>query len=362
MEKVSIIVPIYNAMPYLGQCIESVLAQTFTDFKLILIDDGSTDQSGQVCEQYKQKDERIYVYHQTNKGVGAARNKGIDLANGDYIMFIDPDDWIESNLLEEIYDKAEKEKVDLVLWSLTTMIYNPKGTLINKVAIQAEDQIWTSKEACQNHFITIAKWNDLLLGVPWNKFYRRDIIKAHHLRFPKLRRRQDIIFNIDYYKHINSLSTTSKVYSNYRVIDKGYEHKVSRDYADIAIYVYRHYKALFTSWEKYKNEEKQFLENYFLSDILRIMGYCMNPEWKWSFKERYRYISEIMRKKEVQQVAKQFEIKAKVKGLRAYSDRFKIKWLKKNRILLMLCMNYIEHFYQRIRYRQRVNKEMGDKK
>lgn len=111
---VSIIIPVYNAEQYIGKCIESVLAQTYTNLEIILIDDGSKDHSGAICDQYAQKDNRIRVMHQANGGVSMARQAGLDVAKGEYITHIDPDDWVEKDAIRIMYEKAEEEGADIV--------------------------------------------------------------------------------------------------------------------------------------------------------------------------------------------------------------------------------------------------------
>lgn len=111
---ISIIVPVYNAEKYLYRCIDSVLSQSFTDFELILVDDGSKDCSAQICEDYAKKDHRIRVIHQPNSGVSAARNRGIERAKGEYISFIDADDWIEQNMYNLLLEKAFTMDADYV--------------------------------------------------------------------------------------------------------------------------------------------------------------------------------------------------------------------------------------------------------
>ena len=100
--KVSVIIPVYQAQDFLGLCLDSVLAQSFTDYELILVDDGSMDASGIICDEYERKDGRIKVIHQQNVGSSAARNTGLEEAKGDYILFIDADDWVDSNHLERV--------------------------------------------------------------------------------------------------------------------------------------------------------------------------------------------------------------------------------------------------------------------
>ena len=112
---ISVIVPVYNAESYLSRCVESLLTQTYQDFEIILVNDGSTDSSGAICDEYAQKDDRIRVIHQSNSGVAAARQQGIDVAQGEYSIHVDPDDWIEPSTLEELHLKAVESNADMTI-------------------------------------------------------------------------------------------------------------------------------------------------------------------------------------------------------------------------------------------------------
>ena len=115
MPAISIICPVYKAEKYIHKCIDSVLAQTFTDFELLLIDDGSPDSSGQICDEYAERDSRVRVFHKENGGVASARQVGLDNACGEYTIHVDPDDWVEPNMLEELYAKAKETDADMVI-------------------------------------------------------------------------------------------------------------------------------------------------------------------------------------------------------------------------------------------------------
>lgn len=115
MSKISIVVPVYNAEKYIHRCVDSILSQTFTDFELLLIDDGSPDGSGAICDEYAQKDSRVHAIHKKNGGVSSARQCGIDNAQGEYIIHADPDDWIDSTMLDELYRKAVEDNADMVI-------------------------------------------------------------------------------------------------------------------------------------------------------------------------------------------------------------------------------------------------------
>lgn len=118
--SISIIVPVYNTDKYLCKCLDSILAQTYTNWEAILVDDGSTDKSGKICDDYAAKDKRFNVIHQNNGGVSVARQTGLDNATGDYIIHCDPDDWIEPTMLEELTQKAVKEDADMVICDIIT--------------------------------------------------------------------------------------------------------------------------------------------------------------------------------------------------------------------------------------------------
>ena len=115
MRKISIIVPVYQAEKYISKCIESIVNQAYKNLEIILIDDGSTDSSGEICDRYGERDKRIVVVHTPNKGVSAARNCGLDIATGDYITFVDSDDFLDLQMYSEMIQVAEKYSCDVVM-------------------------------------------------------------------------------------------------------------------------------------------------------------------------------------------------------------------------------------------------------
>ena len=126
--QISVIVPVYNVEKYLSRCIDSILSQTFTDFELLLIDDGSADSSGKICDEFAMKDERIRVFHKENGGVASARQLGVDEAKGLYSIHADGDDWVEPNMLERMYLKITETGADMVI----TDYFSDKDVLIKK--------------------------------------------------------------------------------------------------------------------------------------------------------------------------------------------------------------------------------------
>ena len=119
--KISVVVPVYNAERFLHKCVDSILSQSFSDLELILVDDGSPDNSGAICDDYARQDSRVKVIHQRNSGVSVARNRGIQEASGDYIGFVDSDDWIDSEMYAVLYQTAKKEHTDIVMCDSMTV-------------------------------------------------------------------------------------------------------------------------------------------------------------------------------------------------------------------------------------------------
>lgn len=182
MAEISIIVPVYNVKKYLSRCVDSILAQTLHDFELILIDDGSTDSSGKICDEYAAKDSRIRVMHQENQGQAAARNRALDIAQGEYIGFVDSDDYIHPQMYEVLMRHARKHDADISVcgYELVT-----QGGVLKTLQNDACTQ-WNGKE-----FLTHCLLNhvDKKPWVLWDKIFRRSCFAS--LRMPEGRINED---------------------------------------------------------------------------------------------------------------------------------------------------------------------------
>lgn len=166
--KISIIVPVYKVEKYLHRCIDSILSQSFTDFELILVDDGSPDNCGKICDEYAQKDSRVRVFHKSNGGVSSARNLGLDNATGEWIAFIDSDDYVDVDYLAELISYTQKYETDYVVTLNTIKEYTKE----NRLVLYPDD--YGQLFSCYNFHNN---------GHPWGKLYKTEIIKNIHLRF-----------------------------------------------------------------------------------------------------------------------------------------------------------------------------------
>ena len=192
---VSIIVPVYNAEKTLERCVDSILNQSYEDFELFLVDDGSTDGSGALCDAYAARDGRVQVFHQENAGVSAARNLALDHAGGEYLQFLDSDDWITPDATVSLVRAAREHQCDLVIADF----YRVCGERVSHKGDIDEDAVLSREEYAAHMMENPA---DFYYGVLWNKLYRRDIVAAHHLRMdPEISWCEDFMFNLEYIRH-----------------------------------------------------------------------------------------------------------------------------------------------------------------
>lgn len=200
---ISVIVPVYNAEKYLCHCVDSILAQTFTNFEVLLIDDGSLDKSGELCDEYALKDKRVHVFHKSNGGVSSARQKGIEEAKGEYVIHADPDDWVDALMLEELYERAQAENADMVICDY----YVNMGKKQRYVKQQPSN--------CDSDTI-LRELFQQLHGSCWNKLVKRACYRTYEVNFPEgVNFREDTIFNMRLLKHSIRCSYLNKAFYHY---------------------------------------------------------------------------------------------------------------------------------------------------
>lgn len=203
--QLSIVIPVWNRARVVSRLIERVLAQSVRDFELILVNDGSTDDSLAVLKKFAQRDPRVRVISQSNGGPSAARNAGIDQARGEYLMMLDSDDDIDPSMIEKLLGKIQRDKLDLVTCGLKCITYRD-GRAVSQVDVGA------SPLPPRQPREPLAVYVVRLLGVdgrlynPCNKIYRLDIIRKHHLHYPiGLNFGEDLTFNLHYLRHVKKL-------------------------------------------------------------------------------------------------------------------------------------------------------------
>lgn len=198
---ISVIVPVFNAEKFLIRCIESIISQSFSNWELILVNDGSSDKSPQICDSYASYDSRVKVIHKQNQGVSKARNSGLDIAKGEYICFVDSDDVIDSCTFEKILPYIEN-KIDCIVYGYDRINNNKLEKFILPYKTQSEIILVDNIE----NFLWELKYNNLFVPL-WNKIYKRNIIETYHFRNEEnITINEDLIFNQRFFHKISTLS------------------------------------------------------------------------------------------------------------------------------------------------------------
>lgn len=204
MPKISVITPVYKVEKYLRKCVDSILNQTFTDFELFIVDDGSPDSCGEIADEYEKKDSRVHAIHKENGGAPSARNAGIDRATGEFFYFPDSDDWLEPNYLEDLYALALRTGAKLVVSGFTMEYFENGSAQSYKVSVP--EKFFDGQHEVRHNLHVY--FNNMMMAVPWNKLYRADYIREKNIRFPNLKW-DDLHFNMEVIMDIDTVAISS---------------------------------------------------------------------------------------------------------------------------------------------------------
>lgn len=226
MPKVSIIIPVYNVEKYLERCIKSILVQTFKNFELILINDGSQDCSAQICKKYADIDKRIIFINQNNYGVSKARNKGIEISSGEYINFLDADDWLDKDAIEYLYNIVVKYNADISCYKMKNY---KNGEIKNYINEKEKISIYTSEDILRKQVE-----EGLFLHSSCNKLYNKKLIKEYENVFDTdISYAEDALFNYQIMRKCDRLAYSNLRKYNYFINEKSTVKNVSEKRLDI---------------------------------------------------------------------------------------------------------------------------------
>lgn len=287
---VSIIIGIYNVKRFIEKGIKQLLNQTYKNIEVILVDDGSTDGSYEICQNWAKEYKNIRVLHQENKGLGSARNLGIEHAKGSYIYFYDVDDDISPNLIEYNVSMMDQYLTDMVVFGYTSVdvTYNSAATVIFQQRL-VENNL-------QLRDIYVDEFVLKMNGFAWNKFYSKDFIDKHNLRFENQRIQQDEVFNLLCYQHVEKMYISSEVFHTYYIYNDGNTRsRYIADRFDIYKSVRQHFDDIKTFW---KIEDKRFddylCKRFYDSVLSCILFNLMHEDCPLSDFQKKQTISEIM--------------------------------------------------------------------
>ena len=287
---VSVIMPIYKVEAFLPRAIESVLDQSLADLELILVDDGSPDRSGEICDEYARKDSRIRVIHQNNQGAPAARNAAIAISQGKYRYFCDADDWMESDMLEKLTALAEETQAELIVSGFTIDTDSPNG--MHRQVITLPSALYTSAEQFRKNAAPL--FDNNLLYPPWNKLFSAERMDRLNIRFPETFW-DDFPFNLSYLRDVQSVAVTDGVY---------YHFTRSRAESETAKYVPQMYekreeedkwmREMYSYWGLTGAKDMEFLARRYAERLVGCIENLTNPRCSLSLKEKFAKIGSML--------------------------------------------------------------------
>lgn len=289
----SIITPIHNVASFIKRGADSILRQSFSDFQWILVNDGSTDGSGDLCEELKTTDSRIAIVHQPKSGPGPARNTGIEKACGDYLLFFDIDDQLRPDALRNMASILRRSNPEVAVFSYTEIC---QANNIRNDFVFPELSLNDNSEV-RNHYIECLSGIKFNNGFVWNKAYRRDFIEHYNLRFKALRIQQDEVFNLELYPHVQRMTISSEIIYDYYVYQKGNaSSSIVATRPDVALAVRNAFLSLVEAWNLSDEKlslyiHKRFVSQYFIMSLKREVP---NKELNASRHERLQYIKKLL--------------------------------------------------------------------
>ncbi len=296
---ISIIIPVYNAQEYIEECVKSVLSQTYKDIELLLINDGSTDKTGEMLDLFPEKDERVRVFHKENGGTHTARNLGLDNAKGEYVMFMDPDDWLSLDTVEKLTEKIKEYDLDEIRFNY---IREFKDVSLKKENKFLKESLYSNDE-CRELFRQTVGLVDGELRNPENLnflasvcfgAYRKSIITENNIRFFNIREIgtfSDGLFNIEFSKHLKKFLFLDEGFYHYRKTNtssatKNYRENFMKKQALLFDKIY----------ELIKNDGEDVLNAYYNRIAIGTMELSLNAlKQKGKATKKYKEIKEVLK-------------------------------------------------------------------
>lgn len=306
--KISIIMPVYRVEKYVRKAIESVQAQTLKEFEFLIVDDGSPDNSGKICDEYALKDDRILVIHKENGGAPSARNAAIDIAKGKYMYFMDSDDWAEPTMLEDMYELAERNQSQLVVAGFYIDTYYSDNEYITNDFV-TEPAVYDNARSFRENAYKIFDKN--LLYSPWNKLFLSSYLLRNNLKFPETFW-DDFPFVLSVIRDIEKVAVT----------DKQYYHFIrARAESETAAYRPNMYDKreeehawmleLYRHWKVKDSASKEMVARRYIERFIGCVENITNPKCTMKFKDKYHQVKKMLSEHNVKWALRFAEPKSK---------------------------------------------------
>ncbi len=283
-ELISIIIPVYNVEMLLTDCINSVLNQDYRNIEVILINDGSTDNSGEVCKSFEKKDNRIKVFEQKNSGVSVARNKGVEKAQGKYIIFVDSDDYLDVNHVSKMYSQINDE-IDLVICGYKIIDNDTHSINLNA---DMQDSVLNPQEMFLKYW---ENYHHGYINAPWNKMYKRELMQQNNIKFPKdISMGEDGFFNVQYMKCCRKIYLLAEYSYNFRIHSRQSTKKIFKNHYYMVTCIFDNLERILETYNIMTKEE--FLDTHYknyLDEIKMSVKYILRDN-SLNFKDKIENI------------------------------------------------------------------------
>lgn len=293
-ELVSIIVPIYNMGDSLRSSVKSLQNQDYKNIEIILVDDGSKDNTYKICEELAEEDSRIKCVHTDNRGSGPARNTGIQKSKGKYLYFPDADDFLEPDAISILVNAMNHGVYDLVVFGYRSKTHS------NEIVFERKYNTFENsgeeiRKSYENYFEMTQKYS--IQGAPWNKFFDGDVIRENHIEYPPLRRHQDEGFISRYVTYCNNVRFIPDVLYNYCVNTAGLEwKKYPVDYIDAVIGLNEVWQNTICQWNEEDTRTHNLVDMRIFSNMIKAMELSYSPKMNLNYKTRKQWISSMCKK------------------------------------------------------------------
>lgn len=288
-ELISVVVPVYNMGNSLDRCVASILSQKSAEFEVILVDDGSTDDSWERCQYLSQQDDRVRAFHTENRGSGPARNHGIAQAHGRYVYFPDADDTLTPNALRCMLDSIQRNDADLLVFGYQVLDDNGHARRVKTYPDFVQDG-----ESVRRNYSDFAglKTRYGIQGAPWNKLFDLNVIRQHDITYPPLRRHQDEVFIARYMGQASKVQFISdNLYTHYQNTLSLEWKKFPVDYADIVRELYRTRQDTILAWNAEDHKTHQIIHEELVDDLIKAFELSYSPKHDLTAAQRRKWVA-----------------------------------------------------------------------
>ncbi|WP_205401361.1 glycosyltransferase family 2 protein [Streptococcus lutetiensis] len=329
-DLVSVIVPVYNVEKYIHRCITSIINQSYSELEIILVDDGSSDSSGLICDEYALKDKRIKVIHKKNGGLGYARNSGLDCATGKYVTFIDSDDYVEQDMIEKLYKDLIGVEADTCIGGFQRVYHNGTFVYENPLSGRVFEKEEILIKVLSKMFGQLVNSSSLEMSV-WKVLFSNELIQKYNIRFPSEREfiSEDIIFDTEYYAKANRVVMSSDVGYYYCDNEDSLTTKYNPNRFDLQVKLYLE---LIERVKRLKIYEVSI--DRLNATLIAVARYSIKLEQKFSFRNGL-----IQSKRNIKEICQNSVLKNALISFKSKNVNFQsrvVNWLIKNN-----CINFL---------------------